>query len=226
MSNFWIVVPVKDTRHSKQRLIGRLEASQRQALALVMLEDVLAAIAPARARARCAVVTTDPDARAMAEGHGMRVLTEGAGDGHTGAVTAAARVLAAEGATGFLTLPGDIPRVTTSEVDALLAAHRGAPAFTIAPSHDEQGSNAIACSPPGAVPLRFGSDSYFPHLAAARRVGIEPTILHLPGIAMDIDMPEDLERFVTLEPRVETRTLRFLESFPEDSVWAGRGECA
>ena len=83
------------------------------------------------------------------------------------AVAAAARLLAAEGCPGMLTVPGDIPLVTTAEITQLLAAHRPAPAFTIAPSRDERGSNAIICSPPDAVPLRFGEDSFFPHLRAA-----------------------------------------------------------
>ena len=226
MSSFWIIVPVKDTRHSKQRLMASLDAHQRRALALAMLEDVLSAIAPVRDLARCAVVTIDPDATAMAERYGMRVLTEGASDGHTGSVSAAARLLGREGATGFLTLPGDIPNISTSEVKALLRAHRQAPAFTIAPSHDELGSNAVACSPVDAVPLRFGSDSYFPHLAAARRAGIEPTVLRLPGIAMDIDTPEDLARFMRLEPRVPTRALAYLESLPGFGVSAAQGESA
>ena len=226
MSSFWIIVPVKDTRHSKQRLMASLDAHQRRSLALVMLEDVLAAIAPVRDLARCAVVTIDPDATAMAERYGMRVLTEGAGDGHTGSVSAAARLLGREGASGFLTLPGDIPNISTSEVDALLRAHRQAPAFTIAPSHDELGSNAVACSPVDAVPLRFGSDSYFPHLAAARRAGIEPTVLRLPGIAMDIDTPEDLARFMRQEPRASTRALAYLESLPGFGVAAAQGESA
>ena len=95
----------------------------------------------------------------------------------------------------MLTLPGDIPLVTTAEIEALLAAHRPAPSFTIAPSHDEQGSNAILMSPPDAVPLRFGDDSYFPHLAAARARGIEPTVVRAPGIAFDIDNPDDLAHF-------------------------------
>lgn len=226
MSSFWIIVPVKDTRHSKQRLMASLDAHQRRSLALVMLEDVLAAVAPVRDFARCAVVTTDPDATAMAERFGMRVLTEGAADGHTGSVSAAAHLLGREGASGFLTLPGDIPNMSTSEVEALLRAHRQAPAFTIAPSHDELGSNAVACSPIDAVPLRFGSDSYFPHLAAARRAGIEPTVLRLPGIAMDIDTPEDLARFMRQEPRVSTRALAYLESLPGFGVAAAQGESA
>ena len=33
-----------------------------------------------------------------------------------------------------------------------LAAHREAPSFTIAPAHDDLGSNAVACSGPDAVP--------------------------------------------------------------------------
>ncbi|MFM9850894.1 MAG: 2-phospho-L-lactate guanylyltransferase [Hyphomicrobiaceae bacterium] len=226
MSSFWIIVPVKDTRHSKQRLMASLDAHQRRSLALAMLEDVLSAIAPVCSLARCAVVTIDPDATAMAERYGMRVLTEGASEGHTGSVSATARLLGKEGVAGFLTLPGDIPNISTPEVEALLRAHRQAPAFTIAPSHDELGSNAVACSPVDAVPLRFGSDSYFPHLAAARRAGIEPTILRLPGIAMDLDTPEDLARFMRLEPRVPTRALAYLESLRGFGVAAAQGESA
>jgi 2-phospho-L-lactate/phosphoenolpyruvate guanylyltransferase len=226
MSNFWIIVPVKDTRQSKQRLMASLDAHQRRMLALAMLEDVLSAIAPVRDRVPCAIVTVDPDATAMAGRYGMRVLTDGAHDGHTGSVMAAARCLASEGASGFLTVPGDIPNISVEEIDALLRAHRATPAFTIAPSHDELGSNAIACSPFDAVPLRFGSDSYYPHLAAARRLGIEPTILRLPGIAMDIDTPDDLARFMRLEPRVPTRALAYLESLPGFGVAAARRESA
>jgi 2-phospho-L-lactate guanylyltransferase len=224
--SFWIIVPVKDTRQSKQRLMASLDAHQRRTLTLAMLEDVLSAIAPVRDRAPCAVVTVDPDATAIAARYGMRVLIDGARDGHTGSVMAAARRLASEGASGFLTVPGDIPNIATAEIEALLEAHGSAPAFTIAPSHDELGSNAVACSPVDAVPLRFGSDSYFPHLAAARRAGIEPTILRLPGIAMDIDTPDDLARFMRVEPRVPSRALVHLESLPGFGVSAARGESA
>jgi 2-phospho-L-lactate guanylyltransferase len=98
----------------------------------------------------------------------------------------------------MLTLPGDIPLVTAAEIGRLLQAHRDPPSFTIAPSHDEKGSNAIIVSPPGAVTLRFGDDSFFPHLAAAAAGGIAPQVLHLPGIALDIDNPADLAHFAGL----------------------------
>ena len=128
-------------------------------------------------------------------------MEEGAADGHTGAVTAAARRLVREGCESMLTLPGDIPLVTSAEVGRLIAAHRPAPSFTIAPSHDERGSNAILLSPPDAVRLRFGEDSFFPHLAAAEARGIAASVVHLPGIALDIDNPADLAHFAQLGSR-------------------------
>jgi hypothetical protein len=92
-----------------------------------------------------------------------------------------------------------------------LAAHRVAPAFTIVPAHDDLGSNTIVCSPPDVVPLRFGEDSFYPHLDAARDRGIDPLIIRLPGIGIDIDHPIDLVTFLRLSPPVPTRTLAFLE---------------
>ena len=66
MSAFWIIVPVKDTSLSKQRLGDLLSQDQRRQLAHVMLEDVLEAIAPLRDRAPCVLVTIDPFAQAPA----------------------------------------------------------------------------------------------------------------------------------------------------------------
>ena len=209
MPDVWAVVPVKEQGGAKQRLSGFLPPEQRRALAAAMLEDVLDALAAAPLAGVC-LVTRDPFATTLARRIGARVLTDGALDGHTGAVMAGARMLIAEGQATMLTVPGDIPRITAGEVARLIAAHRPEPSFTIAPAHDELGSNAILLSPPDAVGLRFGEDSYFPHLAAARAAGIEPTVVHLPGIGMDIDHPADLRTFLNL-PRMKTRTLTFLE---------------
>lgn len=199
--DIWAVVPVKDTQAAKQRLAPSLPADLRRSLFLAMLEDVLAALAAVATLAGRLLVTTDSAAVALAARYGAQCMAEGADDGHTGAVGAAARRLADEGRGGMLTLPGDIPLVTADEIAALLAAHLPAPSLTIAPSHDEKGSNAILVSPPDAVPLRFGDDSFFPHLAAARARGIAPSVLHLPGIALDIDNPADLAHFSRLGSR-------------------------
>lgn len=209
--DIWAVVPVKEIEGAKQRLAEFLSPDQRRTLAATMLRDVLRALVQVRELAGIAVVTLDPHASELAAKLGARIITEGARDGHTGAVTAAGRVLLRERREGMLTVPGDIPRIAASEVRAVLSAHRPGPSFTIAPAHDEKGSNAVLLSPPNSVPLRFGEDSYFPHLDAARRAGIEPSIVPVPGIGMDIDHPVDLAAFLRMTPRIETETLIFLE---------------
>jgi 2-phospho-L-lactate guanylyltransferase len=205
------VVPVKEFEGAKQRLSLCLSAEERRILATTMLEDVLDAVSAVKALAGVVVVTVDPAATSLAARYGARVVTEGAREGHTGAVTAAARLLVREGQTGMMTMPGDIPRLSSAEIAATLAAHGPEPSFTIVPAHDDLGSNAIICSPPDAVPLRFGEDSFYPHLDAARAQGIEPLVVRHPGIGMDIDNPVDLVTFLRMSPPVRTRTLAFLE---------------
>ncbi|HEX5319493.1 MAG TPA: 2-phospho-L-lactate guanylyltransferase [Stellaceae bacterium] len=208
MGGIWAAVPIKDTTEAKQRLAETASPKFRQALALAMAEDVLAALAEVRGVAGIVVVTVDEAAKTLAARYGARIQAEGALDGHTGAVTAAARRLAADGAAGMLTVPGDIPLTSAAEIGQVIAAHRPAPSFTIVPAHDEQGSNAILMSPPDAVPLRFGDNSFFPHLAAAEACGITPTVVRLPGIGFDIDNPVDLAHFSRLGS--ETRAGKLL----------------
>ncbi|MFZ2004776.1 MAG: 2-phospho-L-lactate guanylyltransferase [Stellaceae bacterium] len=203
----WAIIPVKETVGAKQRLAPVLSAPLRQALALAMVEDVLEAVAGVKGLGGAILVTADAQAGILARRYGMQTLADGAHDGHTGAVNAGARHLVAHGRKTLLTLPGDLPLVIAAEIEQLIAAHRAAPSFTIAPAHDDLGSNAILMSPPQAVPLRFGENSFFPHLAAARAQGIEPCVLRLPGIAFDIDNPQDLHHFARLKSKTRAATL-------------------
>ena len=214
MTGIWAVIPVKELAGAKQRLAAFLTQDERHRLAVTMLEEVLDALVNTRRLAGIALVTLDPHATAIATRQGWRVITEGVRTSHTGAVDAGRSILAAEGIAGILTLPADIPAATAAEIDAALAAHSAFTprAFTIVPAHDELGSNTVIVSPPLAVELRFGDNSYFPHLEAARAAGITPTIIQQPGIAMDIDHPADLAAFLRLPQSAGTRTRALLEA--------------
>ncbi len=190
--DLWAVVPVKELGQAKQRLAGTLSGALRRELMLAMLEDVLSALSAASGLGGIAIVSTDPAVAGIVARSGATLLREDARDGHTAAVAAAARRLAARGA-GMMALPADVPLIQAEDVAALIEAHRHSQGFTIAPAQDERGSNAVLCSPADCVPLRFGEDSFFPHLAAARARGIEPCVLRLPRLALDIDGPEDLQ---------------------------------
>ena len=206
MSGIWAVVPVKDTSNAKQRLAAALPQARRTTLALAMLEDVLEALAGARGLAGIIVVTIDPAARDLAQRYGAQTSGDHATEGHTGAVMGTAHGLAARG-DAMLTIPGDVPLVTAGEIEQVIAAYQRGHRFVIVPARDELGSNTILAAPADAVPLRFGDDSYFPHLAAARACGIEPASLPLPGIGLDIDTPEDLAAFLAKPSRTRARAL-------------------
>jgi len=204
-ADIWAVVPVKDTSDAKQRLGDAVAPARRRHLALAMLEDVLTALAASPGLAGLVVVTVDEAAAALADQYRARVVIEGAREGQTGAVTATARRLGRDGSHAILTIPGDVPLVTPDEIAQIIAAHDRNPDFVIVPAHDERGSNAILCSPPDAVPLKFGNDSFLPHLAAARQAGVEPKVLRLPGLGLDIDNPADLAAFMKIPSNTHAR---------------------
>jgi 2-phospho-L-lactate guanylyltransferase len=195
-SGLWVVMPVKDLPDAKQRLASILNAKEREELFRAMLQDVLSALVASAELAGILLITRDPEARRLAKHYGARVLLEEENRGHTAASSLGARTLAREGIPGMVQLPADIPLVTPDDIAALLHAHGEAPAVTLAPSRDERGSNAVACSPPDLLPLRFGDDSFFPHVLRARALGIEPQIVRRPGLALDVDTPDDLAAFL------------------------------
>ena len=204
----WAVIPLKDFAGAKQRLAELLSQGERQGLFRAMAEDVLAAASAAPGLDGVAALTRDPEAAALCRRYGIRVLSEPANRGHTAAVESGAAQLAAEGVSAVLTFPGDIPFVTAAEIGEVAKIHRASAekgaAMTIVPSGDKLGSNGVALSPPGAVPLRFGSDSFYPHLAAARACGIEPVVVELPGFAHDVDTPDDLRALLARGARNRT----------------------
>jgi 2-phospho-L-lactate guanylyltransferase len=206
----WAVLPAKDLVDAKTRLADALSPAERRLLFRTMYEDVLIALSETTSLDGIAVVTRDPEAGAVAESYGARLIPEPENAGQTAAIERAATVLKADGADGMITIPGDTPLITAAEIETVLAAHTATPGLTIVPAHDRRGSNCIAVSPPGFFPFSFGNDSFQPHLASARKLGLEPRILDLPGIALDIDTPDDLRELIARGG--DTRTHAYLES--------------
>jgi 2-phospho-L-lactate guanylyltransferase (CobY/MobA/RfbA family) len=92
---------------------------------------------------------------------------------------------------GVLFLAADLPTVVAEDVDAMIEAcpARG---VAIGRAHDE-GTNALALRPPGAIVSAFGSPrSSSVHVALARAAGVESVLVDRPGLALDLDTPDDL----------------------------------
>lgn len=208
----WAVVPVKSLKDVKTRLASCLSPSERVQLFRCMVEDVFEALSSVQELNGILVVSRDPDIKRLATAYHATVLEQNIDGGHDAAIAGAAAWLVERGEDGFMQIPGDIPTVTSTELSEVLAMHGNVKnanrVFTISPSHDFGGSNCIVCSPPDLIPLRFGPDSFRRHLASARSAGLEIKIIERPGIALDIDYPEDLDRLL-MSPG-NTRTHQFL----------------
>src|SRR5919198_435971 len=205
-----ILVPVKRLETSKQRLSGLLSRVERSALARAMLQDVLSALDACRQREPVALVTGDAQARQLAQQYGFGIIDDPDNPGETGAVERATRIAIQRGAEFTLVLPADIPLITPAEVEQVFAA--APPQGTVlVPSASGRGSNAVFRRPADLFPLRFGNDSFLPHLAAARTTSKPVEVLRLKGIAMDIDEPADLVGLLTA--RSDTQSQRLLREW-------------
>lgn len=199
-------VPVKDLVDAKQRLADVLTRAERADLARAMLDDVLQALRGAPLDA-VHVVTRDPEVIRRVRDAGCTVITEEANRGHTTAVARAQAEIARAGIDAFLTIPGDVPCVTAAEIEALIAAARDARTAVFVPSASGHGTNAALLRPPDLLALKFGEPSFENHLVAARRAAIEPVVLQLPGLALDIDGPEDLRRLLARDGARRSRAV-------------------
>ena len=99
-----------------------------------------------------------------------------------------------------MVLPGDLPFVSKGDIAALVSALPPAPGVVVAPDASEQATNALVLSPPDPDFFRFGPSSFAAHLEAARERGAPAVIVRRPGLAFDLDTPEDYRTFVRRVP--------------------------
>jgi 2-phospho-L-lactate guanylyltransferase len=188
-----ILIPVKNLSNAKQRLASVLDQSSRTELAQAMLSDVLETLNSWSNCPQVSLVTSDPFAMELARSLNCEVISDGDCRSETEAIEIATRLCEEHEVHSTLVIPGDIPLITASELDQILS---NAPrdGTVLVPSADKRGTNAAFRSPAGLFPLRFGNDSFKPHLAAAQATGKPCIVLSLPGIALDIDTPSDLRQ--------------------------------
>lgn len=187
-----ILIPVKNLSTAKQRLSAVLPQSARTELAQLMLQEVIDAVSQFDGD-EVAMVTNDPFAVELAAKHRFEIIRDDANLSETDAIAMATNVCCSRGIQSTLIIPGDIPLIEAAELRVIYdnAPHAGS---VLVPAHDGRGTNAILRRPAGLFPLRFGNDSFLPHLAAAKSTSLPWVVLTLPGIALDVDTPEDLRQ--------------------------------
>jgi len=189
----WAIVPVKPLGRGKSRLAGVLSQEQRTDLNRQLLVHTVETLASMAEIEHVLVVSRDPEALALAREHGARTVQEN-GSPHLNIALARATVIARSHITrGVLIVPADLPLITTEDVRAMLDLAKDPPVVVVAPDHRQQGTNALLVCPTGLIEYDFGPGSFQRHCERAKSAGARLEICTLPSLALDVDLPEDLE---------------------------------
>ncbi len=183
------IVPLRSLRGAKRRLAPSLPDHQRRELVAWMAQRVLAALSAAETVARTVVVAGDAEAAALAEAAGAQALRVPArGLDHA---LSTADALAPE-PPASLVVPADLPLARSGEVDRLCRALEGhGPGVALVATRDG-GTGALLRRPGRVIATAFGAGSAQRHRDRAAAQGIPVRTLDLPGLAHDVDVPEDL----------------------------------
>jgi len=186
-----VVVPVKNLRETKSRLVPILDPGARAGLTLYMMGRVVAAVREAGIEDVCVV---SPDAIVLDEvqRRGATPLLQES-RGLNPALEEGRRRALDLGAQTLLIFPADLPLLDAADVRAVLEAADGT-SVVISPDGARSGTNTLLIRPPDALPFAFGPESFEAHLGAARKRGLDVTVCERPHLAFDLDTAGDLTR--------------------------------
>ncbi len=187
-----LLLPVKDLKNAKKRLMGVLTPEERFGLAEAMLADTIRAVQGVRSAENIFVVTNYGPVMDLARENGWEVLREERQISESDSVDAASRICEERGVRNLLRLPLDLPLVQPGDIDELLNVECASPALVIVPSRDGTGTNAMLRTPPTLFPSHFGNGSFAKHLAEAGRAGARIIVRRNSRLEMDVDDASDL----------------------------------
>jgi 2-phospho-L-lactate/phosphoenolpyruvate guanylyltransferase len=184
-----IAVPVKSLSRAKSRMSPVLAPLERAALSLALLEDVLDAALGVPGW-EVWVVSPDEAVLEIAVRRGATPLPE-----HRPPLGSAVRQAEEEaterGMAALAILPADLPLLRAPE---LASALQTLGPVVASPASTGGGTNFLLRRPPNAIPARFGPDSFRKHEHSARTRGLPLSVVDTPGLAFDLDLPEQAAR--------------------------------
>jgi 2-phospho-L-lactate guanylyltransferase len=197
----WAIVPVKPLRRGKSRLASVLTEDERAALNQELLERTLGTLSTLKEWMSVMVVSRDPHALTIARSYGATTVRED-GQPHLNTALRRATIISQLNHTtqGVLVLPADLPFLDRNDVLALMErAVKKLPVVVIAPDRHGNGTNALLTIPAGIIEYDYGEGSFQRHCDHAKAAGAHLEIVELPSLALDLDLPEDLETVRKME---------------------------
>ncbi len=176
-----MLVPVKAFSRAKLRLAPALDGPARADLARRMADHVVATAAPLPV----SVVCDDAEVATWASAAGATVVWT-PGRGLDGAVSAGVRHLAGLGVDRVVVAHADLPLARSLPE---LAPGAG---VTLVPDRHGDGTNVAVVPAAAGFRFAYGPGSFVRHRRQATRLGLGLSVVRVPELAWDVDVPADL----------------------------------
>ena len=186
-----VVVPIRAFENAKSRLGAVLDAEERRDLVEGLLRRTVSVALAATGVDEVVVVSPDPEVLAVARDAGARPLLQSS----RGLNPALAEARSTVTSRRLMVVPGDLPGLSTGDLEAILAAGTatGSPSVVLAPDRHGRGTNALLLDPPDAIDPAFGGDSHAGHAWLASSADIPyAEVTGRPGLELDLDTSDDL----------------------------------
>src|SRR4030042_2316835 len=189
----WAIVPVKPLRRGKSRLSSVLSLEARTALNHYLLSNTLETLSSVPEIEYSLVVSRDPEALTVAREYGARTVQEQGSPQLNIALTRATIVAISHSVQAVIIGPADLPLITVADIREVIQRAVDPPVVVITPDRHQQGTNALLVAPPGFIKYDYGPGSFQRHCIQAEKAGARLEICERGSVALDIDLPEDLE---------------------------------
>lgn len=186
------VVPIKSFSAAKSRLAPVLTPEARRDFASRMAGKVVQSLLACPEISETLIVASDPEVRQLALRLGARLCVLDRDAGVNAAVEAGFRQVRG-GCERVLILPSDLPLASCGDFRRLLAAGPRKATLRIVADKEGRGTNALLLPAEAEFQFRFGENSAAAHAEVARKAGLEVEFMEIPGLALDIDTPADLD---------------------------------
>ncbi len=193
--NLWVIIPVKPFVRAKSRLSAALTPAERSELAERLLRHVLGVVRQTPQVAGTLVISRDSKVLAIARDFGANTVAESGTPELNSALMRATQVVSIWRADAVLVLPADLPLISPEDIAAMIELARSSQTVVIATDANQDGTNALLIRPPGLIPYAYGEGSYERHTRLAQDARATVKLYQSDRLALDIDLPEDLQRY-------------------------------
>jgi len=198
----WVCVPVKPFIYGKSRLAGMISDDERYQLNRALLSHTLQIISRSMWHKYVLVISKGEEALDMAKAFGFNAVIEHPPFGLNRSLQTVSKNLDEEKAESITVVPADLVLLTIEELDEIYTLRMKLPGIIIVPDRFKAGTNILSVNPVGAIPFRYGRNSFTKHCQSAKNIKLPIKIIESRYLGFDLDTEQDLNELEQLCPEI------------------------